>query len=236
MSSPRDPAPLPGQPAAQPAAQASDHASEDALDRAGRDSNGFARVVNLSDAIFAIAMTLLVLTVDVPDVPDGDLAAALRRDLPQLGAYALAFALVASQWYAHRKLFERLAFIEPGLTVINLVLLGVVALVPFPTSVLGSYPTATAAVVPFLAVFVALTAGYVAMIMRSQAVDAWTEPLPTAFYRRVVRAFTSGALVLLAGVAISFWFPLFAIGMALVSSVPTIAILRGVPMRYRHWF
>lgn len=82
--------------------------------RHGRDSQEFTRLVNLSDAVFAIAMTLLVLTVDVPDVPATELASALLADLPQIGAYALAFALVASQWYAHRKLFQRLAFTEPG--------------------------------------------------------------------------------------------------------------------------
>ena len=74
-----------------------------------------------------------------------ELAPALFADLAQIGAYALAFALVASQWYAHRKLFQRLAFTEPGLTVIDLAWLGMVALVPVPTSVLGAHPTATAA-------------------------------------------------------------------------------------------
>lgn len=139
-------------------------------DREGRDTTGFTRVVNLSDAVFAIAMTLLVLTVDVPRVPADELAGALLADLPQLGAYVLAFALVASQWYAHRKLFERFAFTEPGLTVVNLVALGLVALVPFPTSVLGNYPTTTAAVAPFLAIFVALSLAYIAMIVRAHTV------------------------------------------------------------------
>jgi uncharacterized membrane protein len=203
---------------------------------AGRDSNEFARVVNLSDAVFAIAMTLLVLTVDVPQVPSGELASALYGDLPQLGAYALAFTLVASQWYAHHKLFQRLAFTEPGLTVINLVLLGVVALVPFPTSVLGSHPTATAAVAPFLALFVVLTVGYLALIMRAQAIGAWTPPLPPGVHRRVIVAFAAGAVMLLTGVAIAFWSPPLALGMAVVSSAPTVAILRGVPTPYRSWF
>ena len=228
MTSPRNPSAF--------ADRTTDPAAHDHPDRAGRDSNGFARVVNLSDAIFAIAMTLLVLTVDVPDVAEDDLAAALLRDLPQLGAYALAFALVASQWYAHRKLFERLAFVEPGLVIINFVILGVVALAPFPTSILGSYPTATAAIAPFLVVFIVLTGGYIALIVRSQTIGAWTEPLPTVAYRRAVQAFTAGALVLVAGVAISFWLPVLALGMALISNVPTIAVLRSVPARYRHWF
>ncbi len=202
----------------------------------GRDSQEFTRLVNLSDAVFAIAMTLLVLTVDVPDVPGSELASALVADLPQIGAYALAFALVASQWYAHRKLFQRLAFTEPVITSINLAWLGLVALVPFPTSVLGAHPTETAAVVPFLSLFVVLTLGYLALIVRGQAVGAWTEQLPTPVYRRTVRAFAIGAATLLAGVALAFWFPLFALLVAVLQSVPVILVLHRAPAAYRNWF
>ncbi len=210
--------------------------SADPADREGRDSTGFARVVNLSDAVFAIAMTLLVLTVDVPWVPANELAGALLADLPQLGAYALAFALVASQWYAHRKLFERLAFTEPGLTVVNLVALGLVALVPFPTAVLGSYPTTTAAVAPFLAIFVALSFAYIGLIVRAHTVDAWTEPLPDGAYRRVVLAFLANSVMLVLGIVVSLWAPVAALVMAAVSSAPVLTILRTVPVPYRRWF
>jgi uncharacterized membrane protein len=75
--------------------------------------------------------------------------------------------LVASRWYAHRKLFQRLAFSEPGLTMINLAWLELVALVPFLISVLGAHPGDTAAVVPFLSLFVVLTLGYLALIARA---------------------------------------------------------------------
>ena len=204
--------------------------------RHGRDSQEFTRLVNLSDAVFAIAMTLLVLTVDVPDVPGGELAAALLADLPQIGAYALAFALVASQWYAHRKLFQRLAFTEPGLTVINLAWLGIVALVPFPTSVLGAHPTVTAAVAPFLSLFVVLTLGYIALIARAQAVGAWTEPLPTPVYRRTVAAFSLGAATLVIGVAVSFWAPWLALVLAVLQTAPVVLVLHRSPAGYRHWF
>ena len=204
--------------------------------RHGRDTQEFTRLVNLSDAVFAIAMTLLVLTVDVPDVAAPDLAAALLADLPQIGAYALAFALVAGQWYAHRKLFQRLAFTEPGLTVINLVWLGIVALVPFPTSVLGAHPTATAAVAPFLTLFVVLGLGYIALIARAQAVGAWTAPLPTPVYRRTIAAFGLGAATLLIGVAVSFWAPRLALVLAVLQSAPVVLVLHRSPVAYRNWF
>ena len=192
-------------------------------------------MVNLSDAVFAIAMTLLVLTIDVPDVPASQLAAALREDLPQLGAYALAFALVASQWHTHHKLFHRLAWIEVGLVVINLVFLGAVALVPFPTSVLGSYPTSSAAVAPFLGLFVVLNLAYLLLIVRAQTVGAWSEPLPPAVFRRVLLGSLSAIGVLALGIVVSLWLPLLAVAMAVVSSAPYVLAMRRAPARYRTW-
>jgi uncharacterized membrane protein len=202
----------------------------------GRETNEFARVANLSDAVFAIAMTLLVLTIDVPDVASAGLASALREDLPQLGAYALAFALVASQWYAHHKLFRRLAWLDARLIVTNLVYLALVALVPFPTSVLGAHPTTTVAVAPFLALFVVLNLVYLLLIVHAHRVGAWTEPLPAAVFRRVVSGSLTATTTLALGVVASLWVPLLAIAVAALSSTPYLLVMRSAPPRYRTWF
>lgn len=82
------------------------------------------RMVNLSDAVFAIAMTLLVLGLEVPDVEASGLGPALRAMLPNLLAFALAFGLVCNVWWVHHRLFARLAPLDRGLVAINLVLLG----------------------------------------------------------------------------------------------------------------
>jgi uncharacterized membrane protein len=210
--------------------------SPSASRRHGRDTNEFARVANLSDAVFAIAMTLLVLTIDVPDVPTADLASALREDLPQLGAYALAFALIASQWYMHHKLFYRLAWMERGLLVINLVYLGLVALVPFPTSVFGTHPTSTAAVVPFLALFVVINLVALLWMVRAQAVGAWTEPLPSTVFARIVRSSLAATSGLALGLVVAVWLPLLAVVMAALSSAPGALIMHRAPAHYRDWF
>ncbi len=202
----------------------------------GRDTNEFARVANLSDAVFAIAMTLLVLTIDVPDVAPDGLASALRDDLPQLGAYALAFALVSSQWYAHHKLLRRVAWLDPRLVVVNLVYLALVALVPFPTSVLGAYPTTTVAVAWFLALFVLLNLVYLLLIVHTHRIGAWTEGLPSAVFRRVVHGSLTAIAMLALGIVVSLWLPVVAIAMAALSSTPYLLVMRGAPPRYRTWF
>lgn len=203
--------------------------------RHGRETGEFARVVNLSDAVFAIAITVLVLTIDVPDVPAAELAEALIRELPQLGAYVLAFVLIASQWIMHHKLFHRLAFVERGLTFINLAYLGLVALVPFPTGVFGAHPTSTAAVAPFLTLFVVINLVAAALIMRAEAVGAWTEPLPPGIYSRTMGAFLAGVVALLLGIFVSVWVPLAAVAMVAVSGVPFVLVMRGAPAPYRAW-
>jgi len=72
----------------------------------GRD---LGRVAAFTDGVMAVAITLLVLNIDVPRERPGDrLGDALVDLLPSLGAYALAFALVGRFWVIHHNLFEKL--------------------------------------------------------------------------------------------------------------------------------
>ena len=87
-------------------------------------SLGFTHVVKLSDAIFAIAMTLLVLTLEVPTGPTDELGTRLLQLGPQLVAFVLSFGFVANIWWEHQKVIDSLQEFEPGLIGLNLVLLG----------------------------------------------------------------------------------------------------------------
>ncbi len=81
-----------------------------------RHSHGtpeFARVTNLSDAVFAIAMTLLVLALDTPRSGVIGSSVTLTGQLPQLVAFVLAFALVGNLWWQHHKLLALFAVVEP---------------------------------------------------------------------------------------------------------------------------
>src|SRR6516225_2078660 len=68
------------------------------------DIHDFARLTNLADSIFAVAMTFLAFTIQVPSpgpAPDGTLAARLGAMLPQFGALALSFFIAARLWMLH---------------------------------------------------------------------------------------------------------------------------------------
>ncbi|MFB8113787.1 TMEM175 family protein [[Kitasatospora] papulosa] len=114
--------------------------------RAGGEKNA-ERLTALSDGIFAIAMTLLVLDVRVPpDLTAQGFRDAVRGVLPDLGAYALSFMILAAFWRDHRRIVELVPRFEGRTLKLALVWLGAIALVPFPTSLLSEYASEPLAV------------------------------------------------------------------------------------------
>ncbi len=95
------------------------------------------RVEAFSDAVFAIAITLLVLDISIAPNDFGQLRQALVHEWPAYLAYVTSFLTVGSVWMAHHNLFSRLRFIDPTLLRFNLMLLMAAAFLPFPTSVLA---------------------------------------------------------------------------------------------------
>jgi uncharacterized membrane protein len=128
---------------------------------------GLDRLNALSDGIFAIAITLLALAIDIPSDESGHLWAALRDAAPQIVGYVISFGTVAVLWLNHHRFFDDIEAIDVRLIQLNLTYLGLVAFLPFPSRLLGDYGGETAAVVVF-AVTVAATVA-VAWLMRAHA-------------------------------------------------------------------
>jgi uncharacterized membrane protein len=107
------------------------------------------RIEYFSDAVFAIALTLLVLDIHVPVVqhPATQLLGAVGALWPTFLAYGLSFAIIALNWVYHHRKFRAIVAYDPGLVWLNFLFLGFVALVPFPTSLLSEYAPARVAVV-----------------------------------------------------------------------------------------
>jgi uncharacterized membrane protein len=108
-----------------------------------RETLEFERVAFFSDAIFAIAMTLLVVDLDAPKLlhptNGGDLWEALGDMQSQLIMFFISFAVLGGFWLAHHRYFGRLATIDRQATAVNLLYLAFIAFLPFPSSVLGAY-------------------------------------------------------------------------------------------------
>jgi uncharacterized membrane protein len=108
---------------------------------ASADGVTSARLEAFSDGVLSIAATLLVLELHVPDVSQ-NLGAALLAQWPSYAAYFVSFATIGIIWVNHHQLFVHVRRVDRTLLFINLGLLMVVSVIPFPTAILGRYATA----------------------------------------------------------------------------------------------
>lgn len=111
---------------------------EDDADGGGEVDLG--RVLALSDGVFAIAMTLLVLDIRIPDdVHGGDFLRALAGLEPAVAGYLISYLVIGVLWLAHHRLFRQLRVRHSRIMSLNVLLLGLVALLPFPSSLLAKH-------------------------------------------------------------------------------------------------
>ncbi|HET7243768.1 MAG TPA: TMEM175 family protein [Streptosporangiaceae bacterium] len=118
---------------------------------------GIGRILALSDGVFAIALTLLILDVVVPaTTSDDELGKALLNLWPRYLAYVLSFLVIARFWVVHHQTFRLIVRDDARLIYLNFLLLLFIAFLPFPTAVLGAHEGSPAAAVLY-AVAVCLT-------------------------------------------------------------------------------
>lgn len=90
----------------------------------------------VSDGVFAIAITLLVLTISQPE-HFGRLAHDLANRWPSLAAYVVSFAVIGIMWFNHHSMFAHIEHVDRTFFYLNLLLLMTVAFLPYPTGVFG---------------------------------------------------------------------------------------------------
>jgi uncharacterized membrane protein len=114
------------------------------------------RIEALSDGVFAIIITLLVLEIHVPQVQGGDVSSELERSLlamaPKFLSYILSFVIVCIWWVAHHHLFHILKRSDRGLLWLNSLFLLWLAFIPFPAALMGDFPRVRLAVMLYGAV------------------------------------------------------------------------------------
>jgi uncharacterized membrane protein len=138
----------------------------------------FNRVVAFSDGVFAIAITLLVLTLEIPGGVD-DLDQELRDRAEEFFAYALSFAVLGKFWITHHSFFGSLARFNARLMVLNLLYLAFIALVPFTSDLLGDYSNDTVAVIMYALNMAAITGIFATTVrysLRHELIREWAKP------------------------------------------------------------
>lgn len=98
------------------------------------------RVLALSDGVFAIILTLLVLEIHVPELGAGQtLRQALREIRPSLTAFLLSFVVVAIAWAGHRDVFALIRRTDRGIVWLNFLYLLPLSVLPFGAAMLATY-------------------------------------------------------------------------------------------------
>jgi uncharacterized membrane protein len=129
------------------------------------------RIEAFSDAVFAIAITLLALNLQVPVLTTATpeaLAAELAAKWPTYLSFLLSFVTLLIAWVYHHRLLEAVKHAGTGLLFTNGILLLIVSAVPFPTALLGAYLTTPAA-----SVASAIYAGYIGVLNFSYNLLWW---------------------------------------------------------------
>jgi uncharacterized membrane protein len=97
------------------------------------------RLEAFSDGVIAIAITLLVLDIKVPDPGEGSLGHELAQQWPSYAAYVVSFLTIGVIWINHHATIARVRQANRPLLILNLLLLMAVAVLPFTTSLVATY-------------------------------------------------------------------------------------------------
>jgi uncharacterized membrane protein len=115
-----------------------------------QDELGLERLIFFSDAVFAIAITLLALDIRLPaggeEPSNAQLLAQLLGLWPKYLAYLVSFMAIGTFWVGHHRRFQLIRRYDRGLLTLNLLFLMVIAFIPFPTSVISESGNRTATI------------------------------------------------------------------------------------------
>jgi uncharacterized membrane protein len=185
----------------------------------GGPSLGTERLEAFSDGVFAIAITLLVLDLKLPEEAVHDsanLAAALVDLSPKIYTWVLSFVTIGMYWTVHHRMFSYIQRTDSRLLWLNILYLLGVSFLPFPTSVVGEYGNQRLALELYYGTLAFI--GLVGVVLWLYAtagrrlVDPNLDPQQIwyATYRGLVAigAFVIGIVLALVGSSIAWYVPL----------------------------
>ncbi len=188
------------------------------------------RMEAFSDGVFAIAITLLILNIGVPNSANGRLAHDLLAQWPSYAAYIASFLLIGIYWVNHHALVRKIARTDRGLLFTNLLFLMSIAFLPFPTAVLARFLRAghdqqTAAAVYGLAAWLAALTFVAIWIYAARNKRLLREDLEDRESAVMTLQTLGGPVVYLAAIGVAFINPVAAL--VVYTLVPIFYILAG---------
>jgi uncharacterized membrane protein len=184
-------------------------------------SNGHAltlhkgRIEALSDGVFAVVLTLLVLELKVPEMSHADaveqLSGSLRHLGPTFAGYLITFVVGSLFWYLHHASFQFIRHTTPALIVANLGFLGFVALLPFTMALFSRYQGLTTPTVFYLGNFVGISLALTVHVWFATKQNLFVPDAPPGQLRNLNRRIVTLFLASLAGLGVAFVSPSRAI-------------------------
>jgi uncharacterized membrane protein len=129
------------------------------------------RLISFSDGVFAIAVTLLVFNLKVPQIPEADvhrdLPGAILAMMPHFTVYLLSFLVIAIYWIFHHRMMNMVVRMDTRFLWMNIWYLSVIAFIPFPTALFGAYASETFSLVFYICSL--LLVGFLSTLMLGYA-------------------------------------------------------------------
>jgi uncharacterized membrane protein len=173
-----------------------------------RGSEEFSRTLALSDGVFAIAMTLLVVGIALPTLDHAGSASEMLDALNDLSesfiSFFISFAVIARYWAAHQEQFSMLARMDRGFVGLNLVYLAFIALLPFPTDLLGNYFENPISIAVYASSVGIISGMEVVLFRKAYRADLLAHSMPREVYRWGVIGSSSPVVVFALSIPVAF--------------------------------
>ncbi len=193
-----------------------------------RDLPDDRRITTLADGVFAIVMTLLVLGIDVPEVPEEEIADRLVDEVlwlwPVIAAYVVSFLYLGIYWIGHHTLFHYMRVVNTNALWLNIVFFMFVCLIPFTTRLVGAYDRQELALTLYGANLLAISLAALAH-WRYAARAGLLEEAGNREMRKATKRLLIGAGLFAVAIALAFVHPRWSLAVLLI--VPLLHILPG---------
>lgn len=174
---------------------------------ATRGTLEFDRFAYFSDAVFAIALTLLVVGIAVPTVRDtadaGEMWDVLVGLRSEFVSFFIGFAVLGRYWLAHHRLVGFLHAVDQQLLTLNLVYLALIAFAPFPTALVGRYEENVVAFAFYAVTLAFLSFLETALVVAAVRHDLLRYRVSRASFRHGLVASTIPVVVFLASIPLA---------------------------------
>jgi len=197
------------------------------------------RIEAFSDGVFAIAITLLILAVEVPkaaELGEEGLGTALLAQWPQYLAFVTSFATILAKWINHHRIFNYIQRSDHTLLYWNGLVLLLVTFLPFPTALMAEYlqhPEGNVAGAIFAGTFVAISISFKGMWQYvSKSGNLLAQNIHQDDIEQINKRLRFAPLLYLGPFAIAFVAPKVSVGLCLCLAV--VLGSKGWPSRRRH--